>query len=284
VLSCLCRAVLYVAVALVLSPFGASAQRIAFVFPEKETDTSFAEKIIDVMPERVTVIDASLGAAATRALRIENAANMATAEARNLGDAIGTDFIVVFSGGLQRRAVSGAEPVFEAYAVARLVSARTGRLVQFEVYKHADRKPAEALRKLMADARSAANSLLSTMEAVRKKEAAEPEAPVIEEIPDVSSPAARNFKPPIPYRRIKPSYTPLASLYGVAATVEILVDLDPEGKVTRTEIARWAGFGLDESVDAAVRAMNWRPAHRDGKPLAIRALLRYNFKRLDAAQ
>jgi hypothetical protein len=67
----------------------------------------------------------------------------------------------------------------------------------------------------------------------------------------------------------------------VAATVDIEVDLDAAGQVLRTEIVRWAGFGLDEAVTTAVRAMNWRQAERSGKPLPIRFLLRYNFRKVD---
>jgi outer membrane biosynthesis protein TonB len=59
------------------------------------------------------------------------------------------------------------------------------------------------------------------------------------------------------------------------------VDLNEKGDITDLEITRWAGFGLDENVIAVVRSMNWRPAERNGKPLKIRFLLRYNFKKIE---
>jgi hypothetical protein len=34
-------------------------------------------------------------------------------------------------------------------------------------------------------------------------------------------------------------------------------------------------------VTDAVRAMNWRPAMRGGKPLPMRVLLRYNFTKVE---
>jgi hypothetical protein len=49
----------------------------------------------------------------------------------------------------------------------------------------------------------------------------------------------------------------------------------------RTQIVRWAGYGLDEAVTETVRRMNWRPATRGGKALPIRVLLRYNFKKIE---
>ena len=103
----------------------------------------------------------------------------------------------------------------------------------------------------------------------------------IEEMPPENSPEAKNFRSPVPYKRIKPEYTGVAYLYGIAATVDILLDLDEKGNILRTEIVRWAGYGLDEAVTDAVRKMNWRPAERAGKPLPLRVLLRYNFKKVE---
>jgi hypothetical protein len=103
----------------------------------------------------------------------------------------------------------------------------------------------------------------------------------MEEPPDPASASVRNFRAPIPYRRIKPEYTVEAALYDIVATVDIVVDTDAAGKILRTEIVRWAGYGLDESVDKAVRSMNWRPAERNGRSIAMRFLLRYNFRKLE---
>jgi TonB family protein len=120
--------------------------------------------------------------------------------------------------------------------------------------------------------------------AARSTELNEPVRPLLMEVPEPGSPASKGFRPPVPYRRIKPEYTRLAYLYDVTATVDVEVDLDDSGRITRTEIKRWAGFGLDESVINAVKAMNWMPATRGGKPLPMRILLRYNFKKIDSEQ
>jgi TonB family protein len=63
------------------------------------------------------------------------------------------------------------------------------------------------------------------------------------------------------------------------AVVDALVELDAEGEVRSVEIARWAGYGLDESVARTVRQMHFRAALRGGQPVPVRALLRYNFRR-----
>ena len=70
----------------------------------------------------------------------------------------------------------------------------------------------------------------------------------------------------------------LADFYKIAATVDVLVDISKKGEILNTEIVRWAGYGLDESVEKTVREMNWRAADRNGKSLVMRVLLRYNFK------
>jgi outer membrane biosynthesis protein TonB len=44
-------------------------------------------------------------------------------------------------------------------------------------------------------------------------------------------------------------------------------------------VVRWAGFGLDEEVVSTVRRMHFRPAAREGGPVAVRVLLRYNFRK-----
>jgi hypothetical protein len=113
------------------------------------------------------------------------------------------------------------------------------------------------------------------------REISETPVPKLAELPDEASPDAKNFRSPLPYRRLKPEYTSVANLYAVTATVDATVDLDETGKVLRVEITRWAGYGLDESVEETIRKMQWRSATRDGKPLPIRVLLRYNFKKIE---
>jgi hypothetical protein len=106
----------------------------------------------------------------------------------------------------------------------------------------------------------------------------------IEEVPREGSPAAKDLKPPIPYKRIKPEYTSTAFLYSVRATIDIEADIGADGSVRATRIVRWAGFDLETAAETAVRTMNWRPAMRNGKPLAMRVLLRYNFTKVDKEQ
>ncbi|HMJ25885.1 MAG TPA: energy transducer TonB, partial [Pyrinomonadaceae bacterium] len=79
--------------------------------------------------------------------------------------------------------------------------------------------------------------------------------------------------------RVKPPYPDTAARAEVEATVDVLVDIDARGEVGRVEIARWAGYGLDQSVTDTVTQMHFFPAMRDGVAIPMRVLLRYNFRK-----
>ena len=79
---------------------------------------------------------------------------------------------------------------------------------------------------------------------------------------------------------MKPEYTPQADSSDISATVEARVVFKSDGQVGDIEIIMWAGFGLDESAAAAIRQLRFKPATRDGRPVSVRATVRYNFRRL----
>jgi TonB family protein len=89
----------------------------------------------------------------------------------------------------------------------------------------------------------------------------------------------KDVRAPRPYRRFKPAYPETAARAEVEAVVDVLVDIDVHGEVRKIEIARWAGYGLDQSVIDTVRQMHFFPAMRDGIPIPMRVLLRYNFRK-----
>lgn len=280
-----CGAVLLVLAATAIwsgVPAQGRALRIAVIAPDgTEAASSFAGALSASLASSATVLDEDLVAAAYAAAGITSPFNMTTAESGRLGSAIGCDYFVIVRAADQRRSASGREEYYESYAVLFAVSTRTGRLADWIRPQFESDSRTEAQRMLRASVPKFAASLITRLREAEGAELAELKPASIEVLPPEGSPLAKGLKAPVPYRRIKPVYTPLAFLYEVAATVEIEMDLDTAGNITRTEIVRWAGFGLDQSVEAAVKAMNWRPAERDGKPLPMRVLLRYNFKKTD---
>jgi TonB family protein len=142
-------------------------------------------------------------------------------------------------------------------------------------------KPFEAEKLLFASTGNLASEIFDKLKLVTKAELNEKPNEKIEQVPAENAEDAKNFRPPLPYKRLKPEYTRLAYIYDVKATVDISIDLNENGEILRTEIVRWAGYDLDESVTNTVRKMNWRPAERNGKTLPMRVLLRYNFKKIE---
>jgi TonB family protein len=221
-----------------------------------------------------------LSETAFRSVETEKDFNLTSGEAKRIGSVIGCDYFVLLRTRLQRRESLDRPTYYEAFVVVYLVNSRSGRLDGWILKTVEDSMPEKAEKLLLDQTKAIADEITKTIRDPVSA-AAKSAAGKFEEVPPDGSPLAKGLKSPIPYRRLKPEYTPTAFLYGVRATVEIEVEIAADGKIERTSIERWAGYGLDESVDKAVRSMNWRPAMRDGKPLPMRVLLRYNFTKIE---
>lgn len=260
----------------------AAAQRVAVLSPDGgDASRDFAGMLEVKLAEQFRIVDDEMSGPAFSSTGADDKFNMTLEESKASGAAIGCDFLILVRSETLRRSSSKRSQYYESYAAVYGISARTGRLV-FWLLPRFEAATAQGSRSLLNEAVvSLASELVSKLKTTVTSELAEPPPAQIEEPPASGSPQAKAFRAPIPYRRIKPEYTADAFLYAITATVDIVVDLDQRGSIQRTEIVRWAGYGLDESVDKAVRSMNWRPAERHGKALPLRFLLRYNFKKLD---
>jgi len=258
------------------------AQRVAILFPDRsDRDLAYAGQIESALSRSARVLDLSLSTSAFLSLQVKNSFNMNAAESRAAASVMGCEyFLVLRSGGFRRESFAKSE-YYESFSVLYLVSGRTGLLAGWWLKSFEGENQTKADQQLSSSIDSTVAEISDRMKRVAVAESRIVPTINIEEVPDEKSPAAEGLKPPIPYRRIKPEYTSTAALYDVKATVDLEADIDPDGKIIATRIVRWAGFGLDESVEAAVRSMNWRPAMRNGKPLPMRILLRYNFTKLD---
>jgi hypothetical protein len=220
-------------------------------------------------------------AAAYTAGRPPDPFNMTSDEAKRVGSAIGSDVFIVLGTGTRRRAKIDGPDKFESFAALYVLSSRSGLLTAWKLVNAEADEPAVSRTHLIRSFAAKTEGILTGIDQALKENSSWKPAKNFEEIPESESPAASGFRPPVPYRRLKPEYTRAAYLYDVTATVEATVELDDKGQIQHIDITRWAGYGLDESVAAAIRSMNWRPAERAGKPLPIRFLLRYNFKKTE---
>lgn len=255
-------------------------------FGASETGKLVSELLANrLASNEIAIIDRDLSRSAARGSGYQGSLNLSLNEARDLGAAIGCDFFIIGDAQTLRRTSSTDPSYFESYASIFLVSARTGKLVSWQRPSvHAPTSEA-AEKKLLIElknedvARYESVLVQATRDERHQRElAVERNTPVIEEAQGESS-EVKGLRNPRPYRRFKPAYPDSAAKADATGIVDVLVDLDAEGEVNQVDLARWAGFGLDEAALNTVKRMHFSPAMRDGKPIPIRVLLRYNFRR-----
>jgi TonB family protein len=228
------------------------------------------------------VVNRAQSRAAAQGIGYKGSLNLSLEEARDLGAAVGCDFLVMGDAQTLLRPAFERKDYYEAYAALFLVSARTGRLLLWEQPSAEAANAQEAERTLLAELARRAARYAELLRATRTAEHDEKlaaltrDVPVIADTPDADTPALRA---PRPFRRWQPKYPDAAARMLAEATVDVLVEIDEQGEVGNVEVVRWAGYGLNEAVVATVRQMHFFPALRAGRPTPMRALLRYNFRK-----
>ena len=256
--------------------------------------TTIANQAADILRVRlrstgeVVVADSDLSRAAAKGIGYSGSLNLSLSEARDLGAALATEFYILGDAQTLRRSSFESPVYYESYCSIFLVSARTGRLLLWERPGFEDAEATKAEQRLsqyLSD-----NALFRRLIDIIKKTHAEERIQrtvlstaaeaVIEEAPDDEKAAeVQGIRTPRPYRRLRPEYPQSAARADAEATVDIVVDVGADGEVGDTQIVRWAGFGLDESTIATVRQLHFFPAMKNGTPVAMRVMLRYNFRK-----
>jgi TonB family protein len=236
----------------------------------------------------ITLVDSDLSRAAAKGIGYTGSLNLTVSEARDLGAALASEFYILGDAQTLRRSSFEAPVYYESYCSIFLVSARTGRLLLWErpSFERPLATAAEGkLSQYLADD-ALSRHLLDIIKKTRDEErmqrtvlTASAEA-VIEEAPeDEKAAEVQGIRTPRPYRRLRPEYPQTAARADAEATVDVVVDVAADGEVGDVQIVRWAGFGLDESTIATVRQLHFFPAMRNGTPIPMRVLLRYNFRK-----
>jgi len=234
---------------------------------------------------RVAMIAASQLRAALAGAGYNGSINLSRDEARGLGAAIGCDFFIIGKQDLATRSEAKEEAHEEAILGVMIVDGRTGLLAAFDFQNTRAATRAVAIAQLLKAIAAQASSYVERMNQYRTTRAAArnvtPSVERIEELPDVESAAAEGFKPPEMLNRVKPEYPEAAERADINATVEAMVVFRKSGEIGEIEITRWGGFGLEASAERAIRQLKFKPATRDGQPLSVRAVVRYNFHRIN---
>jgi TonB family protein len=276
---------------------GARAQEVAAprarvaVLDLGETDAArrAADELHAALAKRphLDLVNRTQSRAAARGVGYAGSLNMTLADARDLGAAIDCDFYFTGEADTLRRTSTTRPDYFESYASLFLVSAKTGRLVLWEHFASESNAPGEAEKSFLAELRARSARYDEVIGKTHEHERSERPLPssergetgAFEDVPEEGSPAASTFRAPQPYRSLRPVYPADAARAMAEATVDALVEVDAAGEVKDIEIVRWAGYGLNEAVAATVRRLHFRPATREGRPVPVRVLLRYNFRR-----
>ena len=234
------------------------------------------------------MLDRDQARAAARGAGYAGSLNLSLNEARNLGAVLGCDFFILGDAQTLRRSPSTGPAYFDSYASMFLVSARSGRLVSWERPNFHGATAVESEKELVAalSNEDVRHRYFGSIRRAQEDEQGErsliidQQTPVIEAAPDDDKNAeAEGLRLPRAYRRLVPVYPETAARAEAEAMVDVLADLDANGEVTRVEVARWAGFGLDNATVATVRQLHFFPAMRNGVAIPIRVLLRYNFRK-----
>ncbi|PYS92393.1 MAG: hypothetical protein DMF64_08895 [Acidobacteria bacterium] len=271
------------------APVAAARPSLLAVLALGETQTAehAAEQLAQSFAKQAdfAVVNRAQARAAARGIGYKGSLNLSLEEARDLGAAVGCDFFITGEAQTLKRSKAEHVDYFESYASLFLISARTGRLLLWEQPSAEAATPTQAEQLMLAELDRRINLYAELLRAKRAAERDEKlsalarDTPVIADVPAADGPDAAHLRAPRPYRRLQPKYPETAARMEIAATVDVLAEIDASGEVAQVEIVRWAGYGLDESVLATVRQLHFFPAQRDGAPVPMRVLLRYNFRK-----
>jgi Gram-negative bacterial TonB protein C-terminal len=235
--------------------------------------------------ERVALIDQGQVRPALAGVQYGGSINMSKVEAVRIGAAVGCDFFVTGKAEVVTRSERERESHEEAVVGVMIVDGRNGELAVFDfILEKASTREAAARQAASSLAARAPGYVARLVELRAERERIRPPVAAsepVEEMPEEGSAESAGFSPPQFLNRAKPAYTEQAARADVTATVEAMAVFRQDAVVGEVEVTRWAGFGLDESAVDAIRSLKFKPAMRDGRNVSVRALIRYNFRRVD---
>ncbi len=85
---------------------------------------------------------------------------------------------------------------------------------------------------------------------------------------------------PIPIYKLEPEYSEEARKAKYSGTVLLSLVIDANGNTRDIHVMRPLGLGLDEKAIVAVAKWRFRPAMKDGHPVAVQAQVEVNFRLL----
>jgi TonB family protein len=85
-------------------------------------------------------------------------------------------------------------------------------------------------------------------------------------------------QPPVLASRVEPKYAPVAKMAKLQGSVLTMVVIGADGSIRNVEVQRGVGLGLDEQAAEAMLQWKFKPAVKDGQPVAVKANVEINFR------
>jgi periplasmic protein TonB len=83
---------------------------------------------------------------------------------------------------------------------------------------------------------------------------------------------------PVPIKSPDPNYSSKAQKAKLEGVVVVSIVVDTDGLPKNIKITRSLGMGLDEEAIKAVKKWRFKPAIKDGKPVAVQVNVEVNFR------
>lgn len=166
---------------------------------------------------------------------------------------------------------SEAEPLYARALAIREKEPGPGRPDVATVLEHYARLLANAGRPMEAEEKTA-RAQSSRARSIEEKWKEQRPAEVLRVAETVAAPRL--------IERADPEYTEDARIVGLQGTVELQMEVWPDGRAHNFRLRRGLGLGLDEQAIEAVRKWRFLPGVRNGEAVVVEALVTVHFRLL----
>jgi protein TonB len=97
-------------------------------------------------------------------------------------------------------------------------------------------------------------------------------------LPAVTLLAEEKTEPPVPVRMVAPEPPASFSRSGATGLVTVTFTVDDKGNVQDPSVVKSSHHELDESALAAIKKWRFKPAKKDGVPVAIKVTIPIKFE------
>lgn len=89
--------------------------------------------------------------------------------------------------------------------------------------------------------------------------------------------AESKIEPPVPVRTVAPEYPDALKRDGAMGIVVVDCTVDEQGNVVNPQVEKSTNKGFDEAALSAVKKWKFKPAKRDGNPIAKKVSIPIKF-------